>query len=243
MCSEFALSSCSKCVLQCKPCVGSLLRFPTPCSRHPCAFQIFSAGEMTRSKLRSDKARQFVINAHDHAHDLTGAKRCASRYADSGSADLGPCRPTCSVVNVRIKSVVDCDHTADQLAGRLGCAIVISGPLTTESAVRAPVTHCPGTSIEPAPVDSTEIGFCEASHLSTGVHGRAIGHTASQSSNIEETFPLAAAVTIHQGSAARSEHRADHTSGIVGSTSWSGGGGSRKRCELAPRRAVVDRPL
>ena len=83
--------------------------------------------------LRPDHACQFVIDTHDHAYGLARAQSRARRDADSGSADLGPCRPTRSVVNVRVKSVVDCDHTADQLARDVGCAIGIVSYFATET--------------------------------------------------------------------------------------------------------------
>jgi hypothetical protein len=98
--------------------------------------------------LRSDHACQLVIDTHDHAYGMTRAQSRARRYADSGSADLGPCRPTRSVVNVRVKSVVDSDHAANKLARSLRGAAGIIGHFPTESGIRGPATHRPTSAVE-----------------------------------------------------------------------------------------------
>src|SRR5580704_3560496 len=134
--------------------------------------------------LRPDHAYQLVIDTHDHAYGLARTQSRARRDADSGSADLRPCRPVRSVVNVRVKSVVDCDHTADQLARGVGCAIGIVSYFTTETGIRRPASHCPSSAIETGAKNLGEVGPSEANDLSARVHRCAIGRAGGDATEI-----------------------------------------------------------
>ena len=110
------------------------------------------AEEYLVPRLRPHDARELVVCAQKSAHDLSGAQRRTGGRTHSGSADLGPSRPGPGV-NVGIECVVDRNHAADQLSGRLGGAtgIFVYGPELP--AVGIPPANRPSPAIKKSAVD------------------------------------------------------------------------------------------
>src|SRR5580692_2031377 len=198
----------------------------------------------------TDHAGQLVVYAHDHTHDLpcSCAQRRTGGSADSGSADLGPARPTRAVKNVGEEGAVirraDTVHSADKPARSLRCAAGVCTHVSAQAtSVAAPVVHRPSHSVETGSENPKALGTLhKASNIPVRVHGCAIRLAASNSDDVEEALPGTSGITIDQSRATSSKHHANHATVVIGRAAGSRSGGGCKVGECFPGCTVVERP-